>query len=99
LIATLLVLAIVILIGSGARQMVAPFVPAHQAPIPLSPTVLPYYALRTTMRMLAALTASFVFTFTYATLAAKSRRAEMILIPLIDVLQPVPILRGSPDTA
>jgi NitT/TauT family transport system permease protein len=42
--------------------------------------------------MLAALVASLIFTFTYATLAAKSRRAEMVLIPLLDVLQSVPIL-------
>jgi hypothetical protein len=33
-----------------------------------------------------------VFTFLYATLAAKSRRAEMVLIPLLDILQSVPIL-------
>jgi NitT/TauT family transport system permease protein len=54
--------------------------------------LLPYYALRTTLRMFAAMAASLIFTFTYATLAAKSRRAEMILIPLLDVLQSVPIL-------
>ena len=36
--------------------------------------------------------ASFIFTFTYATLAAKSRRWEMVLIPLLDILQSVPIL-------
>ena len=42
--------------------------------------------------MLAALLASLIFTFTYATLAAKSRRAELVLIPLLDVLQSVPIL-------
>ena len=53
---------------------------------------LPYYALRTALRMFAALAASFVFTFTYATLAAKSRRAEMVLIPVLDILQSVPIL-------
>src|SRR5271166_2127051 len=53
---------------------------------------LPYYAMRTTLRMFAALAASLVFTFTYATLAAKSRRAELVLIPLLDVLQSVPIL-------
>jgi NitT/TauT family transport system permease protein len=53
---------------------------------------LPYYALRTSLRMFAALVASLVFTFTYATLAAKSRRAEMVLIPLLDILQSVPIL-------
>jgi len=42
--------------------------------------------------MFAALFFSFVFTFTYATLAAKSRRAGMILIPILDILQSVPIL-------
>jgi NitT/TauT family transport system permease protein len=53
---------------------------------------LPYYALRTTLRMFTALVASLVFTFVYATLAAKSRRAELVLIPLLDILQSVPIL-------
>ena len=42
--------------------------------------------------MLAAIVASLVFTFIYATLAAKSRRAEMVLIPVLDILQSVPIL-------
>ena len=72
--------------------MLAPFPAAQQPDISLSPGVLPNYALRTTMRMLAALVASLVFTFTYGTLAAKSRRAEMVLIPLLDVLQSVPVL-------
>ena len=72
--------------------MVAPFVAAHQPEISLSPAALPFYTLRTIIRMFAALIASLVFTFTYATLAAKSRRAEMVLIPILDVLQSVPIL-------
>jgi NitT/TauT family transport system permease protein len=58
----------------------------------LDPAYLPGYAIRTTLRMFAALVASLVFTFTYATLAAKSRRAGIIMIPLLDVLQSVPIL-------
>jgi NitT/TauT family transport system permease protein len=45
--------------------------------------------------MLIAMVASLVFTFTYATLAAKSRRAEVILVPLLDFLQSVPILGFS----
>ena len=65
---------------------------ANESPISLDYWQLPYYALRTTLRMFAALVASLVFTFTYATLAAKSRRAEMILIPVLDILQSVPIL-------
>jgi len=90
--AMLLVLGVVVLIGTGARQMVAPFTALQQPQISLSPWALPFYTLRTVMRMLAALIASLLFTFTYATLAAKSRRAEMVLIPILDVLQSVPVL-------
>src|SRR5579864_8522252 len=60
--------------------------------VTLDPVNLPGYALRTTMRMFAALAASLLFTFTYATAAAKSRRAALILIPVLDILQSVPIL-------
>jgi NitT/TauT family transport system permease protein len=87
-----LVLGLIILVGVGARQMVGPFAFAHQPQISLSPLVLPLYTLRTVMRMFAAMIASLIFTFTYATLAAKSRRAEVVLIPILDVLQSVPIL-------
>ncbi|HTX50670.1 MAG TPA: ABC transporter permease subunit [Caulobacteraceae bacterium] len=90
--AMVIVLAALALVGFGAHLAAAPFAMAHQPKISLSPTVLPLYALRTTMRMLAALVASLIFTLTYATLAAKSRRAEVVLIPLLDVLQSVPIL-------
>jgi NitT/TauT family transport system permease protein len=58
----------------------------------LDPVYLPEYALRTTMRMFAALFFSLLFTFTYATWAAKGRRAGLVLIPVLDVLQSVPIL-------
>jgi NitT/TauT family transport system permease protein len=90
--AILLVLGFLVLLGTGARQMIGPLAIGHQAEISLSPWALPGYTLRTVMRMLAALAASLVFTLTYATAAAKSRRAEMVLIPLLDVLQSVPIL-------
>ena len=60
--------------------------------ISLDPLYLPGYAARTALRMLVAMVASLVFTFTYGTLAAKSRRAAIILIPLLDILQSVPIL-------
>jgi len=92
LVAVALILVIIILVGSGARQMIAPLTAGQSPEISLSPAVLPAYALRTTIRMLAALVASLLFTFTYATVAAKSRRAEMVLIPLLDVLQSVPVL-------
>ncbi|HEY0185796.1 MAG TPA: sulfonate ABC transporter permease, partial [Rhodopila sp.] len=60
--------------------------------VTLDPMHLPVYALRTTMRMFAALAASLLFTFTYGTAAAKSRRAALVLVPVLDVLQSVPIL-------
>ena len=90
--ATLLLLGLLVLLGQGIRPMLGPFELEHPARISLSPGALPLYCLRTLLRMLAALLASLLFTFTYATLAAKSRRAEMVLIPLLDVLQSVPIL-------
>ncbi len=56
------------------------------------PANLPYYAARSLLRMFAALAVSTIFTFIYATAAARLRRAEKILLPLLDVLQSVPIL-------
>jgi NitT/TauT family transport system permease protein len=60
--------------------------------VSLDPVNLPQYALRTTLRLMAAMIVSLVFTFTYGTLAAKSRRAELVLVPLLDILQSVPVL-------
>lgn len=81
-----------ILVFQGGREALAPLAVLEQDPVSLDPTRLPEYALRTTLRMLAALLASLVFTFAYGTLAARSRRAEMVLVPLLDILQSVPIL-------
>ena len=66
--------------------------PHDYAPVSLDPANLPEYALRTILRMLVAIVFSLLFTFLYGALAAKSRRAEMVLIPLLDILQSVPIL-------
>jgi NitT/TauT family transport system permease protein len=92
LVALPLVLGVLVLAGVGARQTLAPLASLTGPAVSLDPINLPEYALRTTLRMLAAMAASLVFTFTYGTLAAKSRRAEMVLIPLLDVLQSVPVL-------
>jgi NitT/TauT family transport system permease protein len=90
--AIFLVLSVVILLGSGAKQMTAPFELTQPSTISLSHSVLPMYAVRTTLRMLAAMVASLIFTFLYGAAAAKSRRAEIVLIPILDVLQSVPVL-------
>lgn len=90
--ALLLVLAIITFFAWTAKQMTTPYQLGEVIPITLRPTALPFYAARTVVRMLIALIFSFLFTFTFATWAAKSARAEKIIIPMIDVLQSVPIL-------
>jgi NitT/TauT family transport system permease protein len=92
LIAFAAILAVLTAIAKSYHGLSAPLPAANAAPISLDYWELPYYAFRTVLRMFAALAASLVFTFTYATLAAKSRRAEMVLIPVLDILQSVPVL-------
>jgi NitT/TauT family transport system permease protein len=91
-VALVAILAVLVGIVRGFHGMAAPLPVANEPAVDLSYWNLPYYALRTSLRMFAAMAASLVFTFTYATLAAKSRRWEMVLIPVLDVLQSVPIL-------
>jgi len=91
-VALVFVIGAMVLIVYGGEQTAAPLSTLDVAPVSLDPANLPAYALRTTMRMLLAIVCSIVFTFIYAALAAKSRRAEMVLIPLLDILQSVPIL-------
>ena len=79
-------------VAHGARGMVAPAAWLASDPVTLDPANLPDYALRTTLRMFAAIAASLVFTFVVATLAAKSRRAELVILPALDILQSVPVL-------
>ncbi|HLX98853.1 MAG TPA: ABC transporter permease subunit [Roseiarcus sp.] len=86
------ILAVLTAIAKSYHGISAPLPTPNESPISLDYSNLPYYALRTALRMFAALAASLLFTFTYATLAAKSRRAEMVLIPILDILQSVPIL-------
>lgn len=88
----LCVMAFGIFFASVARHVLQPLNMPNAQLIHLSPLYLPEYAVRTSLRMFAALFASLVFTFTYAVVAAKSRKAEMILIPIMDILQSVPIL-------
>jgi NitT/TauT family transport system permease protein len=91
-VALVLVIGALVLIVYGGQQTAAPLSALNVMPVSLDPANLPVYALRTTMRMLLAIVCSIIFTFIYAALAAKNRRAEMVLIPLLDILQSVPIL-------
>jgi NitT/TauT family transport system permease protein len=91
-VALVLVIGAMVLIIYGGEQTALPLSELDVSPVSLDPANLPLYALRTTLRMLLAIACSIIFTFVYAALAAKSRRAEMVLIPLLDILQSVPIL-------
>lgn len=86
------VFGLLALFTHGTEQTLIPISQMEQTPISLDPSSLPEYALRTTLRMLAAIVASLIFTFIYGAIAAKSRRAEMVLIPILDILQSVPVL-------
>ncbi|HEY1703322.1 MAG TPA: ABC transporter permease subunit [Trebonia sp.] len=76
-----------------APSLNAPFLP-RTAPTAIStdPANLPYYAVRSLVRMFAGLILSVIFTFVYATAAARLRRAEKVLLPILDILQSVPVL-------
>ena len=95
LLAFVLVFCLFIYLAQAARGLIGSLEHLEATPISLAPSALVGYAARTALRMLIAMVASLVFTFSYATLAAKSRRAEVILIPLLDFLQSVPILSFS----
>ena len=90
--AILLILGLLVFLGEASRNLFEPLAELQRQPPSLDPRNLPEYAARTTLRMLIAMVLSLVFTFTYATLAAKSRSAERLLVPLLDILKSVPIL-------
>ncbi|HEV6965648.1 ABC transporter permease subunit [Roseateles sp.] len=87
-----LVLAVLVLLALAASQMARPFHLGEPLPLTLDVAWLPYYLLRTTLRMFIALAASVVFACVFAVLAAKVRAAEKVLVPLLDILQSIPIL-------
>jgi NitT/TauT family transport system permease protein len=95
LLAFILVFAFFVYAAQAAHGLTGSLARLQATPISLAPSALIGYSARTALRMLIAMVASLLFTFTYATLAAKSRRAEVILVPLLDFLQSVPILGFS----
>lgn len=88
----LFIFAILYSILNLGASMNAPFTLEDQSEIALDPAMLPYYAGRSLLRMFIAFGASLVFTLVYGYIAAKSRTAEKVLIPLLDMLQSIPVL-------
>jgi NitT/TauT family transport system permease protein len=71
--------------------------PVHvESEISQDPRTLPLYALYSLVRILVAYVLSLLFALAYGYAAAKSRRAEIILIPLLDILQSIPVLSFLP---
>jgi len=87
---TLVLLALIARVGAGT---LVSFVPPNVLPsVSLDPWQLPYYAGRSTLRMFIGLFISTSFTLIYGYVAAYNRRAERVLIPLLDILQSIPVL-------
>lgn len=87
-----MIFALLALLAYGGAQMTTPYDVGEKLALSLDPAGLPYYLLRSALRMAAALAASLAFTLVYATLAAKVPALEKILIPILDILQSIPIL-------
>jgi len=79
---------------AAASHWVAPL--TAQPHIDLSPTALPVYAGLSTLRMALAYILALVFSLIYGRVAATRRSAERVLIPLLDILQSIPILSFLP---
>jgi NitT/TauT family transport system permease protein len=68
----------------------------NKVEIDLSPWALPWYTLLSLTRGLAAYVISLAFTLLYGFWAAKDPRAERVLIPVLDILQSIPVLGFMP---
>jgi len=87
------VLTLLYIISRVGAESFVRFSPPDIIPsINLDPRNLPNYAARSTLRMFIALGASTIFTFFYAYTAARSAKAERLLVPLLDILQSIPVL-------
>jgi NitT/TauT family transport system permease protein len=76
------------------RSWLGPVAPTSH--ISQSPRALPLYALYSVVRIAIAYALSLVFALGYGYLAASSRRAEVVLVPLLDILQSIPVLSFLP---
>ncbi len=92
----LILLALATLLYIGARLALHAPAEVSGPAISLSPTALPWYALLSVGRMVIAYLLSLSFTLVYGYTAAHNRTAEKVLMPVLDVLQSVPILSFLP---
>jgi NitT/TauT family transport system permease protein len=92
----LVLLGLASLLYAGVRLAVHAPAAVAGPEISLAPGALPWYSLLSVGRMAAAYALSMLFALIYGYLAARRHSAELILMPLLDVLQSVPILSFLP---
>ncbi len=92
----LAILIVLALIYAGVRLAFDAPAVVKGPSISLSPRALPFYALFSLARMAGAYLLSIIFMLVYGRAAAYNPRAEKVLMPLLDVLQSVPILSFLP---
>lgn len=80
------------LLFSLSGDMRVHFDELHPPPLSLDVEMIPYYTARTVLRMFIAFAASLLFTFIWGYIAAKSPRARKVMLPILDILQSVPVL-------
>jgi NitT/TauT family transport system permease protein len=87
------IIALLYIVVRLGRSLSVNFTPGR-TPVVISTDIsnVPYYAARSLLRIFIALGLSTVFTLAYGTAAARLRRAEKVLVPILDVLQSIPIL-------
>lgn len=91
----LLLLGLVLVVGIAdlGSQMAVSFHPSErQAQVELQPSLLPYYAARSCLRMFIGLAISLVIAITLGSVTSRSPLAERLILPMVDVLQSVPVL-------
>jgi NitT/TauT family transport system permease protein len=84
-----LLIYVAVRVGASAH---VPIHPGRATAIDTSPSRLPYYAVRSLLRMFLALFFAYTFSLGYAYVAARNRRARRVMIPALDILQSVPVL-------
>jgi NitT/TauT family transport system permease protein len=94
LLIVLALLAGIAFLITAAARWTAPLTPSVS--IDLSPQALPLYAGYSLLRMILGYILSLIFTLVYGHIAATNRRASTVMIPILDILQSIPILSFMP---
>ncbi len=92
----MILIALAIIVYIGVRLAITSPQNINGPTIDLSPRALPYYTLLSVGRMLIAYLLSMLFSLVYGYIAASRPSAERIMLPILDILQSVPILSFLP---